>query len=73
MGMGALNKLAAHGIKVVRGCSGDVVTLVNDYLAGKIDDSGVACSAHEDGHECGGHSHSFSNGIIGYASKMKKG
>ena len=75
MGMGALNKLAAHDIKVVRGCSGDVVALVNAYLAGEVDDSGVSCMAHDDGHECAGHSHthSISNGIIGYAGKIKKG
>ena len=72
MGMGALNKLAAHGIKVVRGCSGAVESLVEAYLAGAIDDSGVSCSAHEDGHECAGHSHSSSNEIVGYAGKMKK-
>ena len=73
MGMGALNKLAAHDIKVVRGCGGDVVALVNAYLAGDIDDSGVSCSAHEDGHECAGHSQAHSsNRIIGYAGKMKR-
>lgn len=72
MGAGALNKLAAHGIKVVRGCSGDVVALVNSYLAGEIDDSGISCSAHADGHECAGHSHSSSGEIIGYAGKMRK-
>ena len=73
MGMGALNKLAAHDIKVVRGCSGDVIALVNAYLAGEVDDSGVACSAHDDGHECAGHSHSSTaNVIVGYAGKMKK-
>lgn len=72
MGVGALNKLAANGIKVVRGCSGDVVALVNAYLAGEIDDSGVSCSAHDGGHECAGDSHSLANGIVGYAGKMKK-
>lgn len=72
MGMGALNKLAAHDIKVVRGCSGDVVALVNAYLAGEVDDSGVSCAAHEDGHECAGHSHAVANGVVGYAAKIKK-
>ena len=72
MGMGALNKLAAHDIKVVRGCSGDVVALVNAYLAGEVDDSGVSCAAHEDGHECAGHSHAAANGVVGYAAKIKK-
>ena len=72
MGMGALNKLAAHDIKVVRGCSGDVVALVNAYLAGEVDDSGVSCAAHEDGHECAGYSHAVVNGVVGYAAKIKK-
>ncbi len=71
MGMGALNKLSAHNIKVVRGCSGEVDALVKAYLAGDIDDSGIACSAHDEGHECAGHSHA-SNVIIGYAGKVKK-
>ena len=71
MGAGALNKLVAHGIEVVRGCSGDVVALVASYLAGEIDDSGVSCSAHGDEHECAGHS--SSNEIVGYAAKVRKG
>ncbi len=72
MGAGALNKLSSHNIRVVRGCSGDVVELVKSFLDGNIDDSGVACSAHEDGHECSGHHHSVSNKIVGYAGKIKK-
>ncbi len=71
MGVGALNKLAAHDIKVVRGCSGDVTALVNSYLAGEIDDSGVSCSAHDDGHECAAHSPSVPNEIIGYVAKIR--
>ena len=72
MGMGALNKLSAHNIKVVRGCSGDVEALVAAYLAGDVDDSGVSCSAHDEEHECAGHSHSPANVIVGYAGKMRK-
>ena len=71
MGMGALNKLSAHNIKVVRGCSGDVNALVEAYLAGEVDDSGISCSAHDEEHECAGHSHS-ANEIVGYAGKMRK-
>lgn len=49
MGQGAKNVLEAQGIKVVRGCSGGVQSVVEDFLSGKIEDSGQGCSAH--GHE----------------------
>jgi predicted Fe-Mo cluster-binding NifX family protein len=53
MGEGALNKLRGQGIDVLRGCSGDVRVVVENYLSGKIIDSGTGCSHHhEDGHEC---------------------
>ena len=51
MGDGALNKLAAHGIKVIRGCKGDIGTVVRSYIAGFILDSGIGCNHHE----CGEH------------------
>ena len=51
MGEGALNKLAAHGIKVIRGCKGDIETVIRSYLTGFILDSGISCSHHE----CGEH------------------
>ena len=51
MGDGALNKLAAHGIKVIRGCKGDIETVIRSYLTGFILDSGVSCSHLE----CGEH------------------
>jgi predicted Fe-Mo cluster-binding NifX family protein len=49
MGEGAVNVLQSHGIRVVRGCSGDVKTVVQNWLAGHISDSGTACHAHEQG------------------------
>ena len=52
MGDGALNKLNASGIKVVRGCSGNTADVVRSYLAGFILDSGISCSAHAGGHVC---------------------
>ncbi len=55
MGEGAKNKLEGEGINVVRGCSGDVAELVNDWVDGMVSDSGVGCSAHADGHICGNH------------------
>lgn len=53
MGDGALNVLTSNGIKVYRGCSGDVESVVSSFLEGKISDSGVACKSHGDsGHVC---------------------
>jgi predicted Fe-Mo cluster-binding NifX family protein len=47
MGDGAVNKLAASGIEVIRGCSGDTRQVVASWLAGKIDDSGAGCASHD--------------------------
>ena len=55
MGEGALNKLSSHGIKVVRGCMGDIDAVVSGYLAGFILDSGVGCAGHGSDHQCGDH------------------
>ena len=55
IGDGAVNKLATQNIQVVRNCKGDVHQLVEDYLAGKIQDSGSNCTTHgheEEGHVC---------------------
>ena len=57
MGAGALNKLNAHGIKVVRGCMGNIESVVNGYLLGFVLDSGIGCAGHGEDHECGDHSH----------------
>lgn len=53
MGDGALNKLAAHGIRVFRGCTGEVDAVVESYLRGFVFDSGVGCVAHD----CSDHKH----------------
>ncbi|MDO5571581.1 MAG: NifB/NifX family molybdenum-iron cluster-binding protein [Bacteroidales bacterium] len=55
MGEGAKNVLNNNSITVVRGCSGDVDMLVEEYLKGGIADSGVGCNAHGDGHVCSNH------------------
>lgn len=54
MGDGAKQKLESHGIKVVRGCMGDVEAVVNGYLLGFILDSGQGCAAHGGDHHCSG-------------------
>ena len=54
IGDGAVNKLASQNIRVIRNCQGDVYRLVEDYLAGKIEDGGSNCAAHahDAGHAC---------------------
>ena len=47
MGNGALNKLESHGIRVIRGCKGDIEAVVGGYLSGFIMDSGESCDHHE--------------------------
>ena len=55
MGEGAKNKLESCGIKVVRGCKGDIEAVVTGYLAGFILDSGLGCAGHSGEHQCPGH------------------
>ncbi|NJK85463.1 MAG: dinitrogenase iron-molybdenum cofactor biosynthesis protein [Bacteroidales bacterium] len=57
MGSGAVNVLNNHGIKIFRGCSGDVKQLIDKYLNGQIGDSGETCNHHNhhhghEGHQC---------------------
>jgi predicted Fe-Mo cluster-binding NifX family protein len=56
IGNGAINALANAGIEVIRGCSGDVETVVNQYISGLISDSGENCKQHEE-HHTNGHNH----------------
>lgn len=58
MGQGAVNVLNYNGIEVLRGCDGDITTLVQEFINGQVSDSGESCSQHEhhhseDGHQCG--------------------
>jgi len=52
MGDGAVNMLGRFGITVVRGCAGEVKTVLEAYLAEKIADSAVGCADHG---SCPGH------------------
>lgn len=56
MGTGAVNVLTSHNIEVYRGCAGDVRQVVEQFLAGNIQDSGTNCEHHHE-HEgsCGNH------------------
>ena len=47
MGGGAVNVITAHGIKVYRGCSGQLREVAEAWLAGEVNDSGTGCEAHE--------------------------
>jgi predicted Fe-Mo cluster-binding NifX family protein len=55
IGGGAVNKLSSHNIAVIRGCSGDIKTVLNDWLNGNIKDNGELCLEHEHHHEHGHH------------------
>lgn len=46
MGAGAMSKLNAFGIDVIRGCAGDVKEVTEAYLKGEIRDSGESCEHH---------------------------
>lgn len=46
IGDGAINVLNRHGITVIKGCSGDVKVLAENYLQGTLVDSGESCTHH---------------------------
>jgi predicted Fe-Mo cluster-binding NifX family protein len=50
MGQGAVNVLNGHGISVLRGCSGNVKTVAENWIAGNLEDNGISCMEHE--HSC---------------------
>ena len=55
MGQGAYNKITFANIKVIRGCSGNVSKLMDEYLAGNIKDALIMCNHnHVEGsdHQC---------------------
>lgn len=58
MGNGALRVLQHHGIDVCRGCSGNVRQITEEFLQGKIVDSGEGCKSHSNHDE---HDHICNN------------
>ncbi|EHL09072.1 dinitrogenase iron-molybdenum cofactor [Desulfitobacterium hafniense DP7] len=50
MGEGAVRVLSNSGISVIRGCSGEVKSVAQQWLEGTLKDSGDSCRAHE--HSC---------------------
>jgi len=55
IGAGAINVLSNHGIRVIRGCSGSVEDVIQDYITGIITDSGKSCDRHNPNHDCDNH------------------
>lgn len=47
MGDGAVRVLGAHGIQVIRGCSGSVKEVALNFLKGNVKDSNMSCSHHD--------------------------
>jgi predicted Fe-Mo cluster-binding NifX family protein len=47
MGMGAFNTLQYFGINVIRGCQGNSVEVLTDWLNNKFQDSGKTCNSHD--------------------------
>jgi predicted Fe-Mo cluster-binding NifX family protein len=47
IGGGAINVLNNNGIQVIRGCTGNVKTVAEQWLAGSVADSGTVCHQHE--------------------------
>jgi len=50
MGDGAVRVLNHSGIEVIRGCSGDINTVANNWLTDSLTDSGIGCTAHDCDH-----------------------
>ena len=54
IGTGAVNRFQGHGIEVIAGASGSADAAVQEYLAGRLEDTGSSCAGHEHGeHNCG--------------------
>ncbi len=46
IGQGAINKMAEHGIKVIRGCEGEINDVLDRWNKGEIKDQNILCN-HE--------------------------
>ena len=53
MGQGAVEKISAAGIKVYRGCYGEVRKVAESFLRNELVDSGTSCKHHHrQGKQC---------------------
>ncbi len=75
IGGGARNALADAGIELYPGASGNADVQVESFLGGKLNyNPDTVCAHHhgqEEGHDCGGHSHS-SCGSSGHGSETRQ-
>lgn len=55
IGGGAQAALAEAGIEICAGAQGDADAAVESYLKGELENSGVNCDHHGEGHSCGSH------------------
>ena len=46
IGHGAITKMAEHGIKVIRGCEGEILNVLERWMNGEIKDQNILCT-HE--------------------------
>ena len=57
MGDGAVRVLNLSGIRVIRGCGGNVEEVARKWLEGSLTDNGQVCSAHDHHSDDGCHGH----------------
>lgn len=50
IGAGAYNSLEEKGFKVIRGASGKIEDIVNEYIKGDLQDKNIMCSHHHGEH-----------------------
>lgn len=50
IGEGAYTPLVKKGLKVIRGASGEISSIINSYLEGSLKDKSVLCSHHHGEH-----------------------
>ncbi len=62
IGGGAHQALTDNGIKICAGASGDADKAVESFLKGELEDSGINCDHHGEGHTCGDHEDGHSCG-----------
>jgi len=62
IGGGAMSALNENNIEVFAGASGNTDDVVNSYLAGELESTGVNCDHHGEGHTCGDHEDGHSCG-----------
>lgn len=57
IGGGAHQALSDNGIEICAGATGDADKAVESYLKGELEDTGINCDHHGEGHTCEDHDH----------------